>query len=304
VEILKDLFFIERGYLNANHFVFCDLEPVLIDTGYIRDFDETERLIEGLGVDLKQTRRIICTHTHCDHIGGNSRIQEQSGCEIALHRIGKHYIDRQDDWSTWWRYYGQEAEFFKCSMGLEHGDEIQVGPHRFEVIHTPGHASDGMVLYNRKDKVLISSDTLWENDLAVITPRVEGSAAVFAALESLQKLEGLQVEAVYPGHGRPFTDMAAALEHSRRKYQGYLQEPARMADDQLKRIFVYTLLMYRRLSEDELFMRLMAVPWYQETVDLFFSRDYEGKFGQIISGLLDKGVVQNSGSGLTPLVKA
>ena len=44
VEISNDLFFIEKGYLNGNHFVYRSKEPVLIDTAYISGFDETERL--------------------------------------------------------------------------------------------------------------------------------------------------------------------------------------------------------------------------------------------------------------------
>ena len=42
-EILKDFFFIKRGYLNANHFVYRSESPILIDTGYIADFSETEK---------------------------------------------------------------------------------------------------------------------------------------------------------------------------------------------------------------------------------------------------------------------
>ncbi len=83
-EILKDLFFIERGFLNGNHFVYRSDTPVLIDTGYISGFDETEKSITRLGVKLPDISLIISTHTHCDHIGGNHRIQQKSGCDIAL----------------------------------------------------------------------------------------------------------------------------------------------------------------------------------------------------------------------------
>ena len=110
-EILKDLFFIERGYLSGNHFVYRSQDPVLIDTGYISGFHQTEKLISELGVNLSDVSLIISTHTHCDHIGGNHIIQQKSDCDIALHKVGKHYIDTRDDWSTWWRYYNQEADF-------------------------------------------------------------------------------------------------------------------------------------------------------------------------------------------------
>ena len=153
IEILKDLFFIERGYLNANHFVFRSKKPVLIDTAYIADFDDTRKLIQALGVKLSEINLIISTHSHSDHIGGNKLIQDESGCEIAIHKIGKHFIDTRDDWATWWRYYGHEAEFFTATRALDDGDTIAVGPHEFRIVYTPGHASDGIVLYNRKEKI-------------------------------------------------------------------------------------------------------------------------------------------------------
>ena len=159
VEIMEDLFFIQRGYLNGNHFVYRSGYPILIDTGYVSDFQTTATLIKGLSVDLSKTRLIVNTHCHCDHIGGNKSIQQMSSCDIAMHKIGKHFIDSRDDWSTWWKYYHQDADFFNCTRALEDRDKLSVGPHEFEVIYTPGHSSDGMVLYNPKEKVLISSDT-------------------------------------------------------------------------------------------------------------------------------------------------
>jgi len=48
-EILQDLFFIERGFLNGNHFVYRSDAPVLIDTGYISGFEETRDTINRLG---------------------------------------------------------------------------------------------------------------------------------------------------------------------------------------------------------------------------------------------------------------
>ena len=290
-EILKDLFFIERGYLNGNHFVCRSESPILIDTGYISDFDETERLITSLGVSLSDVSLIINTHTHCDHIGGNRIIQRQSECDIALHKVGKYFMDCRDDWSTWWRYYSQEAEFFECTKAVEDGDIVAVGPHEFRVIYTPGHASDGIVLYNSKDKVLISSDTLWENDVAVMTLRVEGSRAVFYMLESLQKLESLDVKWVYPGHGRPFTKFKSAISKSKEKMERYMMNPGLMGDDLIKKIMVYTLMMKRSIKEKDFFRYLMGTFWFRETVDLYFNGEYELKYKEIINSFLKKKIV-------------
>lgn len=290
-EIRPDLFFVQRGYLNANHLVFRGDRPVLIDTAYLSHFDRTERIIGSLGVDLARVERIVATHCHCDHIGGNRRIQERSGCEIVLHPIGKHFIDARDDWSTWWRYYDQEAEFFTNTRALEDGEIVPIGPYRFQVIYTPGHSADGVVLYCAEEKLLISSDTLWERDIPVMTLRVEGSRTLFDALGSLEKLRRLDVRTVCPGHGSPFEDMPAAMARSEKRLRSYLERPEELGHDQLKRIMVYTLLMRPGADVEGFFDRLMATAWFPETCDFFFRGDYRRTYDEILSGLVERGIL-------------
>ncbi|MCF8112107.1 MAG: MBL fold metallo-hydrolase [Desulfobacteraceae bacterium] len=303
-EIFEDFFFIQRGFLNGNHFVYRGDPPILIDTGYLGDLEETASLITGLDVDLAHTSLIINTHCHCDHIGANRYIQDISGCETALHHIGKHFIDTRDAWSTWSRYYNQEAEFFRATYGLEDGETLDIGPYRFEVLYTPGHSADGIVLYNRRQKILLSSDALWENDVAVITERVEGSRALFSLIESIKRLQDLDVRMVYPGHGRPFNDFKGALEKSLDKIRKYLWDREKLGDDQLKKILVYTLLMRRKIREDELFEELMNSHWYPESVDFYFQGEYERKFTQVIGELLGKKVIYKKRDLLYPAVRA
>ena len=304
VEILPNLFFVQRGYLNANHFVYCADRPVLIDTAYLPDFGETERVICGLGVDLGRVSLIINTHCHCDHIGGNRRIQDLSGCDIALHRVGKHFIDARDDWSTWWRYYGQEAEFFDCTRGLADGDVVPVGSHEFRVLYTPGHSADGIVLYCAEEKLLISSDALWEKDIPVMTLRVEGSRALFDALDSLEKIRRLDVRTVYPGHGAPFSDAASAIARIEKRLRAYLSRPEELGNDQLKRIIVYTLLMRPGADGETFFDRLMATVWFPETCNFFFNREYRRKYDETVSGLMARGILVCTGGKLFTAVAA
>lgn len=303
VEILKDLFFIERGYLNANHFVYRSQKPILIDTAYIADLDKTRKLIQALGVKLPEINLIISTHTHSDHIGGNKFIQDQSGCDIALHRIGKHFIDTRDDWATWWRYYGHAAEFFTATKALEDGDTIDIGPHGFRVVYTPGHASDGIVLYNRKEKILISSDTLWENDMPGMTLRVEGSTALFRFEESLEKIKELDIRMVYPGHGRPFEAVDEAIARSQKKIRNYLKNKELIGLDLLKRITIYTLLMYKGFSRNRFFDHLMQTHWFKETIELYFDSNYRQMYDQVLAGFLNRGIVKIENNVLQTTVK-
>jgi glyoxylase-like metal-dependent hydrolase (beta-lactamase superfamily II) len=303
VEILKDLFFIERGFLNANHFVYRSENPILIDTAYITDFDETAGLIEQLDVKLSDVQLIVSTHCHCDHIGGNKRIQDQSGCDIALHKIGKYFIDTRDDWATWWKYYNQEAAFFDATVALDDGDVLSIGPHEFEVIHTPGHAAEGIVLYNRKARLLISSDTLWKNDMAVMTLRIEGSAALFHMLESLEKLESLEVQMVYPGHGPPFKDMQKALSKTRKRLNHFLNHRDQLGLDILKKIMIYTLMMRKTVRQDSFFELLMKTYWFKETVDLYFDSEYRLKYDAIMKDFQKRRIVKEENGQVYTIIK-
>ena len=303
IEILKDLFFIERGYLNANHFVYRADKPALIDTAYMADFDDTRTQILSLGVKLTEISLIISTHSHSDHIGGNKFIQDESGCDIAIHRIGKHFIDTHDDWATWWRYYGHEAEFFTANRALEDGDTIDIGPYQFRVVYTPGHASDGIVLYNRKEKILLSSDTLWENDMPGMTLRVEGSTALFRFEESLEKIKELDVRMVYPGHGRPFDTVDEAIARSQNKIRTYLKNKELIGLDLLKRITIYTLLMHKGFHQDHFFDHLMQTHWFKETIELYFDGNYRDMYGQVMAGFLNRGIVKIENNLLVTTVK-
>jgi glyoxylase-like metal-dependent hydrolase (beta-lactamase superfamily II) len=201
-------------------------------------------------------------------------------------------MDVRDDWSTWWRYKRQEADFFDCTQGLEDGDIIDIGPHEFRVFYTPGHASDGIVLYHAREKLLISSDTLWERDVATVTVRIEGSTAPFRFLESLEKLAALDVRAVYPGHGAPFSDFRGAVSSAKEKINAYLAHPEKTGQDLLKKITVYTLLMHGAIPEDRMFDMFMEGPWFRETVELYFNGDYRGKYDEVVGSFLRRGIVK------------
>ncbi len=299
IEIAEDLYFVERGYLNANHFVYRSDRPVLIDTGYAADYAETVAHLKAAGVRPEKVSLIVTTHCHCDHVGGNRRIQKASGCGIAMHRLGKHFIDTRDDWATWWRYFGQEADFFRATCSLQDGERVQIGPHRFEVIHTPGHAADGIVLYCRRSRLLISSDTLWENDMAVMNLSVEGSRALFDMADAIEKIAHLDVACVYPGHGRPFSDFAGAVDRCRSRIRRFLADRRRIGADVMKKIMIYTLLMHRQVAADRFFDLVDSAPWFGDTVRRYFDGNRCEAYDRFLAELTERGLIRESGGTLT-----
>ena len=291
-EIGPNLFFIGRDWLNANHFVCLGPEPVLIDTGYSQGHQETLSELAALGLDPAAVKRIILTHTHADHVGSVSSIQEASGCQVMLHPISRHYIETRNRWATWWHYYDHQAEFFSVHDSLEDGQEIGLGSLKFQVLHLPGHAAGMIGLYEPREGILISSDALWEDDLGALTPRIEGLDCVFRALESLDRLSGLKVKRVYPGHGRPFEDLAEAVARVRARLKRFIAEPRTQGLDQIKKIIVFTLLKTGGLPAHSLFGHLGECPWFGETISLFFGNDRPRPiFDQVIEELIQKGAL-------------
>ncbi len=290
-EISQNFFFVERGWLNANHFVFNGKKKVLIDTGYIRDFEETKGWIEATGIDLKSIHLIVSTHSHCDHIGGNQGIQEVSGCQIAIHRIDKEFIDSKDDWSTWYRFYDQEAAFFPVSISLEEGTKIDLDALEMEVIHTPGHARGGISLYCPEERFLISSDAVWDGDTGVLNTIVEGEDAPSLALKSLDKISSLNIHTIYPGHGPIIHHPKKAIQKCRNRVESLIRDPLKLGNDHLKKILIWVLLMRRGFPKKEFLNYLLTTHWFKAVVELYFEGKYQEKFDEIIEEFLKRDVV-------------
>ena len=294
-KILPGFYFFRRGYLNANHFAYRSERPILIDTGYLGDWKVTESLLSGLGLNLDDTALIINTHTHCDHVGGNHQIQEHSDCGIALHPRGFRFMRELDDRAPWWTYFHQEAEFFQPTEVLEDGRTVKVGPYAFKVIHTPGHASDGLVLYCRSERILLSSDTLWEYDFPVMTLAVEGEKAIETMLISLDKIAGLDVDRVFPGHGAPFDDFGDALERAGTRLKRLQADPLLVGWDLVKKIIVYTIMMKGRVPVATFFEDLMKTNWYPDTVARYFPGDHNRIYQATIQDFHQRHIIRREG---------
>jgi glyoxylase-like metal-dependent hydrolase (beta-lactamase superfamily II) len=291
LEIADGFYFFERGWLNANHFAYVGEEVVLIDTGYLPSFAHTVKLLGEAGVSIDRVRRIVSTHSHCDHIGGNAKIQAATGCRITMHPIQKRIIDDRDDWATWARYYEHEAEFFRVDDTIQEGDELVLGPLRFQVFHVPGHAPGMLAFYEPRRKILLSSDAVWDGDVGVLNTHVDGTIAPWLALDSARRLAVLDVQAIYPGHGPFIADPRRAFGRAIQKIERLIEDRQALGWDQLKKMLLYFLLMRGSVREADLFPRLMATPWFQDPIRRYLGGDAQACYGQVMDEFLQRGLV-------------
>jgi hydroxyacylglutathione hydrolase len=290
-KITDDFFFVQRGYLNGNHLVYKGKQIALFDTAYSSGVADTAEILSELGIDIANISLIVNTHSHSDHVGANHFIQQQSNCEVALHKIGQYFINRQDIFFLGWKFDRPQTEFFTVTRGLEDGEILPVGPYRWRVIYTPGHAFDGIVLYEPYQKWLISGDALWEADIASINLYKQGGAALFQLQDTIERLAPLDVKIVFPGHGRMFTNYDSAIAKSREKVQLYLDNPTQIGHDFIKKVMIFTLMMLDGVVEADFLPMLLRREWFTTTVNLYFNGDYEAKYHATLDKFMERGLV-------------
>ncbi len=169
----SNVYFI-RGDWNA-----IDDVNVLIDAG--RDRSVLEKIKNfNSGVGKKKVEKIILTHNHYDHTFMASKIKELYGCKVLAFHDEK-YVDGV----------------------LKEGMLVKAGERYLEVIHTPGHTSDSICLWESKQKILFTGDT----NINMSSRDHDNEKTVFY----LKKLARLDVKIIYPGHGMPIRENAARI---------------------------------------------------------------------------------------------
>ncbi len=243
--------------------------PVLIDSGFGSDLDETEQLIRAAGVDPADLALIINTHYHCDHVGGNAGLQSRYALPIAAHPWDAALINRRgpDTGAAIW--LDQPIEPYTVSRALADGEEIDTGTVRLRVLYTPGHTLGHLALYQPDDGILICGDAVHADDAAWLNPFREGPGALDRGLATLDRLARLPLRWGISGHGPPMTDPLAAISVAQQRYFSWAREPQRLAWHACKRIFAYRLMLVGGLAEAEVMPYLLTCPWY-----LDYCRDY------------------------------
>jgi glyoxylase-like metal-dependent hydrolase (beta-lactamase superfamily II) len=180
--------------------------PILIDTGAgVAAYAEALRaaLAEwGLG----PIGRILLTHGHADHVGGLG--------QAAALAPGAPVM----------RWAPPEAAPSDGTAPVRDGDLIGGDDCTLAALHTPGHAADHLCFYLREERALFSGDLIAGQGTVVI-PLQGGDLGHY--LGSLERLLGLDLGRIYPGHGPVIADGPAKvreyLDHRRMRDRQILE---------------------------------------------------------------------------------
>jgi glyoxylase-like metal-dependent hydrolase (beta-lactamase superfamily II) len=264
---LPGLTVLERGWLSSNNIVLHGTHgaagegATLVDSGHSVHAAQTLALLRHALRD-EPLARVVNTHLHSDHCGGNAVLQREFGVPVAVPAASFATVQAWDEDALSYRYTGQRCERFAAQAALTPGEVLQVGERRWQALAAPGHDPESLMLFDASDGVLISADALWENGFGVVFPELEGIAAFDDVAAVLDLIERLPVRAVIPGHGAPFTDVAGALQRARVRLAGQRADPARHARHGAKVMIKYHLMEERSQPWPELQRWTVATPLF------------------------------------------
>ncbi len=236
---------LERGWLSSNNVLIhpqgSEAGAVLIDSGHVTHAEQTVALVQH-ALQGQPLARIVNTHLHSDHCGGNAALQRAFGAPVFIPPGQADAVRRWDEEALSYAPTGQRCERFSIAGTLSPGEALHAGGRRFEVLAAPGHDPESVVLFDAQHGLLISADALWENGFGVVFPELEGEQAFDDVAAVLSMIERLPVALVVPGHGQPFVDVPAALARARSRLAAFVSNPARHARYAAKVLLSYHLM--------------------------------------------------------------
>src|SRR6202011_865672 len=131
------------------------------------------------------------------------------------------------------------------------------------------HDMAALVFYNPEPRILISGDALWRDGYGLVMPLEVDPRGLPAARATLEMLARLDIRTVIPGHGEPFSDVAAALERAFARTAAFEANTLRVARHALKAILTFALLDKQRFPTAEL-------PAYVDRIDIY--REFNQRF--------------------------
>ena len=239
----------ERGWLSANNVLLFGEEDVsLVDSGYCAHQQMTVGLVTNAIAQhgLKVLNKVVNTHLHSDHCGGNAALSEVFDCEIWIPQAEAIAVQDWDQNLLSFEQLGQECPRFSHQALLVPGKEILLGSYRWQILAAPGHDNHSVMLYQEQHQILISADALWEEGFGVIFPELWGEGGFEEVAQTLELIEGLPVALVIPGHGKPFTDIRKSIETAKSRLDYLSSDADRNARHGAKVLLKYKLLEWRR----------------------------------------------------------
>jgi hydroxyacylglutathione hydrolase len=184
----------------------------MIDAGLVGKWNHKLKSIQESGINSREIKRVIMTHTHLDHSGCLPEVfRDLPDVELWVHAIEGTQLEECDERTVYGmamfkimcqgQYRLKDGDYkMKVHRKLNDGDELKIGGMEWTVIHIPGHSAGSIALYDNVHKILIPGDVVYA-DHAIGRYDLYG-ADPGQHLDSITILSKLDVKMLLPGHNR------------------------------------------------------------------------------------------------------
>jgi glyoxylase-like metal-dependent hydrolase (beta-lactamase superfamily II) len=294
---------LERGWLSSNGVLFTGAaSTALVDSGYCTHSAQTVALVAGAlqGRDLD---RLVNTHLHSDHCGGNAALQDRwPALRTSIPPGLADAVAAWDPIALGYETDGQVCPRFRHDALASPGTEIELGDRRWQVHAAPGHDPDSVVLFEPWSGTLISADALWENGFGIVFPELEDVAAFDEVSSTFDLIEALRPQWVIPGHGPVFRFRGEVLGRARARLEAFVRNPSRHAHHAAKVLLKFRLLEMREMAFDDLVAWAEATPRFRSLHRRLASgTPMPGWIDQLTQELLRSGALGRTGDQLHDL---
>ncbi|WP_169580809.1 MULTISPECIES: MBL fold metallo-hydrolase [Microbacterium] len=205
----------------------------LVDAGLPGHWDDLTAELSAIGRTLDDVKGLILTHGDSDHIGFAERLRRESGVPVYIHAadaqraktgekpktpLGPMRLGSTVGFAAYAvRKKSYRTEYLTDVVEVADGDVLDL-PGSPRIIGLPGHSPGSIAVHVPIAEAVFVGDALTTRH--VLTGRAGMQPAPFTdepadALQSLDRLAGVDAVWVLPGHGAPWKgspdDVAAAV---------------------------------------------------------------------------------------------
>jgi len=205
------------------YLIHDDRDWALIDIGYEESVDEIVEMIREMDFPLSQCRALVATHADVDHIQGLAKAKGILKAPVLAHPLAVESLETGDRIKTFAEIAAQNVHLdmpiVKVDRQVVDGEIIEIGGHRLEVWHTPGHTDSQLAF--RMGNLLLSGDNIYRDGSVGAIDAHHGSD-IPAFISSLERIAASDVEWLLPSHGPIFKKDNRLLSKTLDRLRGYL----------------------------------------------------------------------------------
>jgi glyoxylase-like metal-dependent hydrolase (beta-lactamase superfamily II) len=205
----------------------------------------------------------VCIHQN-DALGISSGLKER---KKAYEKIIAESGAPKDTVGTISKYYEwlfSLAEPVHTPTILHDKDIIELENFKLEVLHCPGHTAGSIGIYLKEREILFSGDLLIADTASTIGIYTDEkfyhkASSLFDHLNSLKKIEGLNLKMVLPAHGNIIYDYRIRIENILAHYEKRKERLMKILENNPKTPYEISKTIHTGRSSFQIFLSILEI---------------------------------------------